>query len=382
MKHSKNVALMFPARIAHLERSVPGIADFAREHGAWTFFMRPESYTVSLQNLRGWNGDGVIALVDTEAEARAARELPIPVVNLSGALRDPGLPRVMVDHTMIGRVAAEHLLQCGFQEFAYFGVEQLWYAELRKRGFVERVEREGHRCEVFMLKTDLREGQPWHYGRKELEEWLGMLTLPVGILACDDYRARTVSEACSRLGLEVPSKVGIVGVDNEEILCEFCVPTLSSVSRSNYEVGYQAASLLDRLMRGEAPPENDVLVLPDGVVQRHSTDVVGAADPHVAAAVCYIRENLDKQFGVKHVASQVSVSRRCLEQGFRARLGCTPYEYLSRLRVERAKEILSEEKRVKISQVARVCGFNNTLQLRRAFRRAVGTTPQRYRKTL
>jgi LacI family transcriptional regulator len=373
---------MIPARVSHLEKATQGIADFARQHGGWTFVLRPESYTVSLQGLHAWNGHGVIALIDNESEARAARALSVPVVNLSGALDDVGLPRVMVDHAMVGRVAAEHLLQCGFRRFAYYGIDNLWYAGLRRRGFVSRVEEEGYPCGVFTLDENYRDGQPWHFGRRELEDWLGTLNLPVGILACDDYRARMVVEACSRLELDVPGAVGIVGVDNEELICEFCVPSLSSVSRSNYQVGFQAAALLNRLMLGEAPPMEEILVPPDGVIRRHSTDVVGVADPHVAAAVRYIRENLDKQFGVKHIATQISVSRRCLEQGFRSQLGCTPYEYLSRLRVERAKQMLAGQRRVKISHVARACGFNNPLQLRRAFHRATGTTPQRFRQTL
>ncbi|HLA85136.1 MAG TPA: substrate-binding domain-containing protein [Thermoguttaceae bacterium] len=379
--NAKSVALMFPAQVSHLEVATQGIADFARQHGGWTFFIRPESYTVSLQSLEGWNGDGVIALIDSEAETQAASRLSMPMVNLSGALRDSGSPRVMADHERIGRVAAEHLLRCGFRRFAYYGLDDFWYSELRCKGFAERIAEEGHSCTVFTMNSSLREGRPWHFGRKELEGWLPTLDGPVGILACDDFRARMVVESCVHLNLEVPGFVGIVGVNNEELVCEFCTPQLSSVVRNDYEIGFQAAALLNRLMHGEAPPEQDILVPPGGVHRRQSTDIVGVNDPYVAAAVRFIRENLDQQFGVKQVAAQVSVSRRCLEQGFRAQLGCTPYEYLSRLRVERAKQLLAGTTRLKINQIARACGFNNPLQLRRAFHRATGTTPKHFRET-
>lgn len=379
-KRAATVALMFPTWLSHLEKSMHGITDFARQHGGWTFVTRPESYAFSLASLRGWNGDGVIALVDTESEAAAARELEVPVVNLSGSLRDAGLPRVMVDSEAVGRLAAEHLLKCGFRRFAYYGLRNVWYAEVRQKAFIERIRREGHDCAVLMVESDLGDSRPWFHGQQQLERWLGTLDTPVGLLASNDHRARMVSEACSRLDLRVPDAVGIVGVDNQEVICEFCVPPLSSVSRNDYQVGFQAASLLNRLMAGESLPEKDVLVLPDGVVRRHSTDVVGVADPNVAAAVRFIRENLHKQFGVKQITAQTSVSRRFLEQGFRAQLGCTPYEYLSRLRVQRAIQLLSGEDRPKISQVARACGFNNPLQLRRAFYRETGATPQSFRK--
>jgi LacI family transcriptional regulator len=381
-KSTISVALMFPTWLSHLEKAMHGITDFARQHGGWTFVVRPESYTFSLRSLREWNGDGVIALVDTEAEAAAARELDVPVVNLSGSLRDAGLPRVMADNEALGRLAAEHLLQCGFRRFAYYGLRNLWYAELRQTGFVERIRREGHDCAVLNVESDLGDARPWFHGQQPLERWLDTLTTPVGLLASNDHRARMVSEACSRLELKVPDSVGIVGVDNQEVICEFCVPPLSSVSRNDYEVGFEAASLLNRIMAGETPPEKDVVLPPDGVIRRHSTDIVGVDDPNVAAAVRYIRENLDKQFGVKQITAHTSVSRRFLEQGFRTQLGCTPYEYLSRLRVQRAMQLLSGENRPKISHVARACGFNNPLQLRRAFYRETGTTPQRYRKTI
>ena len=381
MRNVATVAVLFPARVSHLESSVHGIADYARQNGGWTFVMQPESYSVTIQNLGGWHGDGVIALIDTESDAHAAQELRVPVVNLSGALCDPGIPRVMVDHAMVGRMAAEHLLQCGFRRFGYYGIDNLWHTELRKRGFVERVEQEKCDCDVFTMDYALNEDQPWCFGCDELEQWLSTLAVPTGVLACDDYRARMVVDACARLELDVPDEVGVIGIDNEELICEFCVPQLSSVSRSNYEVGFQAASLLNRLMHGEPPPGQDILIPPDGIVQRQSTNIVGVNDPNVAAAVRFIRENLDKKFGIKQVAAQVSVSRRCLEQGFQTQLGCTPYEYLLKLRVERAKQLLSGQERMKINHVARECGFNNPLQLRRAFCRVTGITPQKYRDT-
>ena len=380
MNHTTQVALMFPARISHLEASTQGIAEFARRHGGWTFIMRPDTFTVSLRSLKGWNGSGAIALIEDESEAAAAKELTIPVVNLSGSLRDAGLPRVTVDNEAVGRLAADHLVKCGFHRFAFYGTDDLWYSQLRRRGFVETLKGKGCGCEIYATRSDLRSGQPWHYGQKDLERWLAKLETPIGLLACDDHRARMVSEACSRLGLNVPNHVGIIGVDNEQLICEFCVPPLSSIARSDFEVGFEAAALLSRIMSGQSPPASDILIPPEGVIRRHSTDIVGVDDPHVAAAVRFIRENLDKQFGVKQLAAHVSVSRRSLEQGFRTQLDCTPHEYLCRLRVERAKQLLAGSIRMKISQVARACGFNNPLQLRRAFKRSTGSTPQRFRE--
>ncbi|MBN1910059.1 MAG: DNA-binding transcriptional regulator [Pirellulales bacterium] len=375
-----HVALMFPPRITHFERSTEGIADFARQHGGWALLTRPDT-SASLASLEGWNGDGVIALIDTEAEAQAARRLKVPVVNLSGALRESGIPRVTVDNEAVGRLAAEHLLDCGYRRFAFYGTENLWYVEQRCEGFSRRVEEAGLPCVTFFAAGNPTGAQMWHHGQDELERWLAALETPIGVTACTDHRARMVSEACARLGLKIPGDVGILGVDNDELVCEFCISPLSSVSRSNHHVGFQAAALLARLMENGIRHAPDVLIPPDGVVQRQSTDIVAVDDPNVAAAVRFIRENLHKPFGVKLITAQLTVSRRSLEQGFRAQLGCTPYAYLCRQRIDRAKQMLGCPTRPKISQIARACGFNNPLQFRRAFARATGITPQAYRRS-
>ena len=382
MKRAISVALMFPARISHLQKSIHGIADFARKHEEWTFVMRPDSYTVSLESLHDWNGDGAIALVDTEAALGITRKLPFPVVNLSGALRDADLPRVMVNHRAVGRLAAEHLLECGFRRFAFYGVQNLWYVELRREGFVERVEQEGYHCATLMVDPARMHGNPLSDGQKKLEQWLSTIAVPVGLLACDDHHARMVSQACSSLKLDVPSNVGIIGVDNQEIICEFCEPPLSSVSRNDYEVGFQAAALLDRIISDKRSAKDVILVPPGDVVRRDSTDIVGVNDVFVTAAIRYIRQNIERQFGIEHLATQISVSRRYLEQKFRSQLDCTPMDYLFKLRIERAKQMLAANQQMKISHVARACGFTNSLQLRRAFHRIIGVSPQKYRQTL
>jgi len=380
MPKVKEIALAFPAVVPHLGHVLRGIADYAQRHARWTFVVSPETFILRLRSLQGWGGDGIIALINTKPEAQAARQLDVPVVNLSGALREAGLPRVMVDHEAVGRLAAEHLLACGFRRFAYYGVRDLWYARQRRAGFARRLERDGRQCSVYEVPSSITDRQPWHHGQQQLAGWLKTLSPPVGLMACTDQRAQMVAEACRQLGLDVPGDVALIGVDNDEITCRFCVPPLSSISRNSRTVGYEAAALLDRLMSGKRPPAGDILIPPEGVVKRRSTDVVAIDDPHVAAAVRFIREHVGQCFGVDQVAAVLPVSRRYLEHRFRRHLGCTPHQYICGVRVERAKQLLRGAEKMRLKHIAAACGFNDPTRLRLVFRRVTGVTPQQYRR--
>jgi LacI family transcriptional regulator len=382
----RRIALAYPMTVPWMALFMRGAAEYAQQHGDWTFTASPPTLTGAgefahnVYSLKGWPCDGVFAAIDNAAEARAAKELRIPVVNLAGTVRRCSVPRVMVDHEVIGRLAAEHLLERGLRRLAVFGLCGPWYARQRRLGFVRRAEEAGVPCDVFEMPVPTNARTPWQQRVAPLERWLQSLKPPVGLLAIHDYRARVAVDECLRLGLNVPHDVAVIGVDNDPTVCEFCKPTLSSVSRSAWRVGYEAAALLDRLMAGKNPPEHDILIPPDGVVARQSTDTVAVDDRHVAAAVHFMRDHLGDAFGIERVMRHSSISRRQLELRFRRVLRCTPHDYLCRTRVERARELLAARQRMKMRNIAAACGFTSVERLRIVFRRFVGLTPADYRR--
>jgi LacI family transcriptional regulator len=191
-----------------------------------------------------------------------------------------------------------------------------------------------------------------------------------------------VVEACGPLGLRVPDDVAVLGVDNDPIACEFSNPPLSSISRNDQEVGYQAAALLDHLMGGGAPPDGPVYIPPGGVVQRGSTETLAIENPQIAAAVRYIYAHSGECFGVKQLLGQVGLSRRRLEHYFHECLGCTPYQFINQVRVDRAKELLAGPSRLTFSAIAAASGFSDLRRFRLVFRRLEGLTPAEYRRSL
>jgi LacI family transcriptional regulator len=377
----RRIALAFPASQAHLHAVVRGIVDYTQQYERWLVMTSVEAATLHIESLAGWRGDGVIAIVTTDAEAKAAQRLQrtgVPVVTFSGSLKDPGIPKVLVDNRQIGRLAADHLMARGFRRFGFYGVGGREYAILRARAFLARVQDGGGQATEHWAEGNQDEVRPWQHGFDELEKWLESLEKPVGVFAMNDFRARLVIDACSMHRLRIPEDVGLVGVDNNQVVCEFSDPPLTSVQCDWRRLGFECARLLDRLMRGKTPPEEEVLVPALGVVRRESTDVTHTDDARVAQAVDYLREHLGEVFGVERLVTVTGVSRRSLEEAFQREFKCSPYRFLSQTRVDRAKELLSLREKLKLSEVARRCGFPHARGLRETFQRLEGVSPTEF----
>lgn len=373
------MALSFPVGNPVLERVVEGVLDFARARGGWLVSRAPERLDLSVEWLRHWDGDGALVVLTNRRQAALARRLPMPVVNLGGYLEHPGVATVAADDLAIGRMAAEHLLERRFIRFGYFGPRGVWYSARRHEGFRGWAAEGGGRVEALWAAGPFESPSGWVDEREELVRWLGRLRPPVGIMAGNDQRALMVLEACARAGHRVPEDVAVVGVDNDLVACEFSRPALSSVDRDDRAHGRKAAEVLDRLMSGRRVGGGTILVPPRGVVGRASTDAVAIEDPDIAMVVARLRVELGERFGVERMLAWTGLSRRALEMRFRSSLGCAPYEFLNRMRVERAKAMLAAPGRVPLAEVAMRCGFGEARRLREVFLRVTGIGPGEFR---
>lgn len=387
-KNGKRVAVNFPIAVPWMALCIRGIVAYGQEHGGWNLFTSPptlsssQELSLTLADLKGWPGDGIVALINDPIDIRAAHRLKIPIVSVGGTLENPGLPRVMSDQVAIGRLAASHLLSCGFRKLAFYGLQDPWYSIQRRRGFVDCAKEAGIECSIFEESLPDQSGSSWKKRLAPLSRWLQSLKKPVGIMAVHDYRARVLMEECLFLNLNIPHEVAIIGVDNNTIVCENCQPTLSSISRNPWRTGYEAASLLDQLMAGNIPKTLEILVPPDGVAMRHSTDTVAVDNPYVSSAARYMRDNLRKNLSIQRVLQQVSISRRLLEKLFRHHLGCSPHDYLCRLRVQKTKDMLSVSPRIKMQTIAKECGFSTPDRMRIIFRHLTGMSPTQFRHNI
>lgn len=377
---SSHIALAFPVGLAHMQPLVKGIIDYARAHCSWIFTTNPETVTLPIQSLRGWRGNGVITTILTPADVRAAQQLDMPVVTFAGALRDPGVPRVMVHNPLVGQLAAEHLLACGFPRFGYYGLHNVRYSHDRGEGFLHRLNEAGRAASVHLSRNTLGVSHPWKDEMQKLEHWLTTLEGPVGVFAANDMRARMLLDACQRIGRRVPDDVGVIGCDNDLVTCEFSDPQLSSIACDWYRIGTEAAATLDAMLKGQ-PVVKDKLIDPVGVVKRRSSDVLIVDHPGVALAIQYVHDHLSQVFGIEQLIQEAMTSRRSLELGFKRSLGCTPHDFLCRERVAKAKELLARPEKLKLSVIAAQCGFTDARRLRIVFERYEGMTPAQYRRS-
>ena len=200
-------------------------------------------------------------------------------------------------------------------------------------------------------------------------------------MACNDIRGQNVLDACLKLELSVPEQVAVLGVDNDELLCNICSPPLSSVVPSAEAVGYRAAEVLSEMMDGNDVAVTTELIEPLDVAVRQSTDVVAIDDRNLAEALRYIRENACDGISVDDVVRQSSQSRSTLERQVRRYLGRTPQEEIRYVQVKRVKELLLSTE-LPAETIAGICGFRNPEYLHVVFKRVTGKTTREFRQGL
>ena len=383
MAHKKlrrrQVALIVETSLGSGRDILRGIAKYAREHGTWSIYHEQRSLEEAVPKwIARWQGDGIIARVQNRVISEAVLSTGLPAVDVLGLVQDTGLPLVHVDDAAIAHLAAEHLLERGFHHFGFCAISGAPWSDARQRVFAQIIEGRGHTCSVCRLPPDTRHQSNWDSQQNKLTKWVRSLPRPVGVMVCNDPRGQLVIEACRRAGLAVPEEVAVVGVDNDEPICEICNPPLSSVVPDHRRVGYEAAALLDRLMDGDAADGSPIYIPPIGLVTRMSSDVLAVDDPGVAEALRYIREYARDGINVDDVVRNVPLSRSTLQRRFQAVLGRTVNDEILRVRLRCARELL-EETNLPIEQVADKSGFTHRQYLGEVFKKQYGETPAAYR---
>jgi LacI family transcriptional regulator len=373
----KKVALLIETSNRYGRDLLYGVRDWMLEGERWAIRFAERARLAPLPAwLRDWEGDGIIARVDSPEIAKALRKTKLPVVDVSAERYVSEFPRVSVDNAAVARLAAEHLLGKGLKHFAYLGDRQFVWARERGTAFRERVVAAGGAWSAFSGSTV--PGRGTDAENQAIGEWLARQPRPLGVFACFDGRAQQVVEVCQLRGWAVPDEIAVLGVDNDEVLCELCSPPLSSVQPNARRTGFEAAAMLARMMRGERLSSQQQQVPPVRVVERQSTDSVAVDDPRVAAAVRFIREHVADGIDVGAVLRAVPMSRTLLERKFKAALGHSPHRQIVQARIERAKHLLVESE-VSIAVVAELAGFADASYLSVSFRRETGMSPHVFR---
>jgi LacI family transcriptional regulator len=357
-----------------------GVIRYAREH-------RWQLATEMVYNARipyGWKGDGIVSSTGFRDDlADFIRKAEVPVVEVSFMREDLSVPKVGGDDDQIGRMAAEHFLDRGYQHYAWAPFIRTSAGDQRHASFVKRLRAAGLDCHdlppLSYAEAD-SEQTNWLARRHRLTAALVAMPKPLAIFAFNDGAACEVLNACEEAGIPVPESVAVLGVDNDLLFCEMPGIQLSSIRHDLEGIAYEACALLDRLMSGEPPPGEPLRLPPLGLVTRRSTDILAVTNLQVAKALRLIREEFaDPTLDVTRIVEATGISRRALEMAFRRELNRSPGEEIQRLRLDQVRRLL-EKGELTIAEVARASGFSHPNHLHRIFKKHFNLTPRAFQK--
>ena len=343
-----------------------GIAAYSHAHPEWRLSVF-ETRLPPADELKRY--DGFLWAVSDQKVAAALVGTGRPVVDLVNDGAYPGTVGVGSNHLVCGQLAARHFITRHMPYFAFCGWNGLRFSDARRASYVKAVRLNHYDCSVYSphfvdmrrylstcIKSELLEVPR---DAKQLARWIHKLPKPVGVFCANDLRAWQLAQVCRNEGLNVPTDVAILGVDNDSVLCSFTPVPLSSVDTNTFETGNKAAAVLDELMMGRRSRNcSPVLVRPSGVITRASSEAFPVNPPWLADILVYIRANTVRALSATDIVSYAGRSYGAIENAFKRVLGTTVQREIMAARLDMAEHLLSTTQ-FPISQVAVKSGFRS-----------------------
>ena len=338
-----------------------GIASYAYHHGPWSFYWEPAGLEKGRRSPVALEADGVIARdVDVAPREKGlVRRMPGVIIE-HWRKEVPGKANVVTDSAAVAGMAAGHLLGCGFRHFGYCGYRNASWSVERGDVFASKIREAGFEVRMHEVHEVRPDGTAQHEKRvrESIVRWLRSAPRPIGLMACNDDLGKEIVEACRQAGLRVPDDVAIIGADNDEVVCGLSNPPLSSVAINFERAGYEAAGVLDHLMRGARRVPERIMVRASHVVPRQSTDILAVEDAGLAKALRFIRDHARTGMTVEETAAAAGLSRRVLEKRVRKYLNHSALEEIRRVRTDQIARMLVETE-LPVGQIAETLGFED-----------------------
>ena len=264
-------------------------------------------------------------------------------------------------------------LDCASYAYVSWSCRTIWSLS-RKEAFVRALRNAGKTCAIH--------DDEWNETveiQKKLSKWLAKLPKPAGVFAANDYTAAQVADACSLAALDCPADVAIVGVDNDELICENSVTSISSIEPDFREADRLAADLLHEQLSDRTAKPRNLQFAPLALHRRQSTRAVNTGDIRIIRAVEKIRR--EACFGLKaaDIIKDTGLSRRLAERRFLTATGRTILGEIQEVRFAKAKDLLRDDS-IPIGLVAERCGWESDSYLKRFFKARTGMTPREWRR--
>jgi LacI family transcriptional regulator len=323
--------------------------------------------------------DAVLTRDFEEPVLEALEKLDIPTIFVSHI--HPELrPAIQVDDARVGQMAAEHFLERGLRRFGYCGLEPYYWSERRRLGFIENIAAAACAVDCFQRP---RSAEDRSTDREIffIADWLKKLPKPVGVLACTDDRAQMLVQAAELIGLRVPEEIAVLGVDNDEFICDISHIPLSSVMVDSVQSGFAAAELLMEMIDSGAKREDVIYSPATHVEPRQSSDILAIEDPELAKALAFINKRVNQKLSVDDVALHAGISKTVLNYRFQKHLSRSIFDHINRVRIRRMCWLL-ENTEMSILDIALAMGMDDDKHLYRYFKRYTGETPLKWRRKM
>ena len=384
MKPHYSVALLIETSSTYGRQILRGIQRFIHSDNSqeWTAVVEERDVNAGAPGwIRNWSGDGIISRQTSEKFHQAILNRDISFVELTDRHESRRVTSVCSDDVGIGRLAAEHLRDRGLSNFAFCGFRGEAWSNRRHVGFQSYLQSitnaSLHSFQSVWYAHDLKRRVAWE---AKLTRWLQGLPKPIGVMACNDVAGKQIIDCCHRASISVPESVAVIGVDNDDLLCNFCHTPLSSVIPNAEGVGFRSAKLLSEMLQGQKSRNavQEVIVPPLGVFARQSSDIVAVNDDDLAATLRFIRNHACTGISVADVVAQSRMSRSSIERKMRDFIGRTPQQEIRRVRLRQACELLVATD-LSVEVIALQCGYEHPEYLHVVFKREMKMTPSEYR---
>jgi LacI family transcriptional regulator len=368
----------------HLGREIlRGVADWSQRYGPVTLSATAGHFEQSLPDLRKEKNFGVISRLSVQGLVSSFKKYHFPLIVLEPVTSELlhlkeefGLTEIRSDSETIGIMGADYLLNDGFQHFAFCGFPNRLWSRRRGDAFTEYLKQNNCQCSVY---PENEQELSWEREQPKLKKWLQSLTKPVGLLACDDDRAHQILRLCGEENIRVPQDISVLGIGDDEILCELAMPPLSSIAIDLFNAGFEATQTLVEQINGKTERPNYIMMKPRWISSRQSTDFLAINDKLITNALQFIRKNYFRQINVNDVIKYLDTSRRTLELRFLAARNHTVADEIKHYRLERAKRLLITCND-SISSIAELSGFYNFRSMLRVFHQTEHCTPTEFRE--
>ena len=359
-----------------------GIVRYSKEVGNWSFQRMPLYYRMLygengvVEWAKKWQADAIIAQL-TDVNIELLNDLNIPIIVQNYRDRNKAVSNLTGDYFNTGVMAAKFFLNRGYRNFAFYGFKGAIWSRERADGYSHEIEKQGYKLAV--LENDNKDREEWSYNHTVLGNWLQSLPKPVALFACDDHFALQISETCNVYNINVPDDIAILGVDNDDLLCNISDPPLSSIVLDVENGGYNAGKLLHQLITKEITEPFNIVVNPLIIERRKSTEKYAVSDKNIRTILNYIEKNYANHLSVEELVKQVPLSRRVLEKKFKEETGESLYQYIQNYRIDQFTRLLITTD-YSLFEAALQSGFENYKNVSRIFRKYKSLSPAEYRK--